>query len=119
MEQTPKAIISAILTRKQNGVMEVFLQTRWKLHVSPTYSGLLEIPAGGIDAYENIYDVLRREVKEECGSERSALGFRRRIRCSPSGQTGAVFPIAVTCAAIFFGVRKREFYVRVAILEVS
>ncbi len=33
------------------------------------YSGMLEIPAGGVDAYENVYDALRREVKEECGLE--------------------------------------------------
>ena len=29
--------------------------------------GLLEIPAGGIDGYENIFDALYREVKEETG----------------------------------------------------
>ena len=55
--------------RKNNNEVEIFLQTRWKPDVSPTYSGLLEIPAGGIDAYENVYDALRREVREECGLE--------------------------------------------------
>lgn len=69
MNPEPKTIISAILTRQENGQTEVFLQTRWKPDVSPAYSGLLEIPAGGIDAYENVYDALRREVKEECGLE--------------------------------------------------
>jgi 8-oxo-dGTP pyrophosphatase MutT (NUDIX family) len=69
MNQQPRAIISAILTRKQNTKTEVFLQTRWKPEASPTYSGLLEIPAGGIDAYENVYDALRREVKEETNLE--------------------------------------------------
>lgn len=69
MNQSPKTIISAILTRKENNQTEVFIQTRWKPDVSPTYSGLYEIPAGGIDAYENIYDTIRREVKEECGLE--------------------------------------------------
>ncbi len=69
MSQEPRVIISAILTRKRNNVVEVFLQTRWKPDTSPTYSGMLEIPAGGVDAYENVYDTLRREVKEECGLE--------------------------------------------------
>ena len=69
MGQYPKAIVSAILTREVNGEREIFLQTRWKPSVSPTYSGMLEIPAGGIDSYENVYDALRREVKEECGLE--------------------------------------------------
>lgn len=69
MNQESKAIISAILMRIKNNTTEVFLQTRWKPDVSPMYSGMLEIPAGGIDAYENVYDALRREVKEECGLE--------------------------------------------------
>lgn len=65
MENQPKAVISAILFQKQNGEIKIFLQTRWKPKTSPTYSGMLEIPAGGIDPYENIYDALKREVKEE------------------------------------------------------
>lgn len=67
MNQQPKTIVSAILTRKKNNQTEVFLQTRWKPNVSPMYSGMLEIPAGCIEAYENVYDALAREVKEECG----------------------------------------------------
>mgnify|MGYP001615042441 CR=1 FL=1 len=69
MNQLPRAIISAILTRNRDGVTEVFLQTRWKPDTSPAYSGMFEIPAGGVNAYENVYDTLRREVKEECGLE--------------------------------------------------
>jgi 8-oxo-dGTP pyrophosphatase MutT (NUDIX family) len=67
MDHESKAIVSAILTRKRNGGVEVFLQTRWKPNKSPTYSGMIEIPAGNIDLYESVYDALRREVKEECG----------------------------------------------------
>lgn len=33
--------------------------------MSPMYSGMIEIPAGCIDSYENVYDALKREVKEE------------------------------------------------------
>lgn len=65
MENQPKAVISAILLKKENGETKIFLQTRWKPKTSPTYSGMLEIPAGGIDSYENVYDALKREVKEE------------------------------------------------------
>lgn len=64
-EQQPKAIVSAILLKKQEGEFKFFLQTRWKPQISPTYSGMIEIPAGGIDAYENVYDALKREIKEE------------------------------------------------------
>jgi len=64
-ERQSKAIVSAILLKKQDGKFKIFLQTRWKLKTSPTYSGMIEIPAGGIDAYEDVYDALKREVKEE------------------------------------------------------
>jgi 8-oxo-dGTP diphosphatase len=62
-----RAIISAILQKIENNETKVYVQTRWKPHTSPTYSGLIEIPAGGIDPYENVYDALSREVQEECG----------------------------------------------------
>lgn len=45
----------------------MLVQTRWKPQSSPTYLGVLEIPAGGIDGYENVYDAISREVKEETG----------------------------------------------------
>jgi 8-oxo-dGTP pyrophosphatase MutT (NUDIX family) len=64
-EQQSKVIVSAILLKKDTKKFKIFLQTRWKPKVSPTYSGMFEIPAGGIDSYENVYDALRREVKEE------------------------------------------------------
>src|SRR3989344_8668689 len=66
MDQQLKTIVSAILTRKEDGVMKIFLQTRWKPKSSPTYSGMIEIPAGAIEEYENVYDALKREIKEEC-----------------------------------------------------
>lgn len=63
--EKPKAIISAILIKREENGIKIFLQTRWKPKISPTYSGMLEIPAGAIDSYENVYDTLKREVKEE------------------------------------------------------
>lgn len=62
-----RPIVSAILLKSENGSTSVYLQERWKPKTSPTYSGMFEIPAGGIDAYENVYDALKREVLEECG----------------------------------------------------
>src|SRR5258708_37679963 len=64
---SPRAVVSAILEKIDSGVQKVFVQTRWKPSSSPTYSGLLEIPAGHIDGYENVFDAIRREVKEETG----------------------------------------------------
>ncbi|OIO17077.1 hypothetical protein AUJ29_01975 [Candidatus Kuenenbacteria bacterium CG1_02_38_13] len=67
MKNKPVPIISALLIKKMSGKIKLFLQERWKPQVSPNYLGLLEIPAGGIDAYENVYLALKREVYEECG----------------------------------------------------
>lgn len=64
-DQQPRAVISALLFQKNADGLKLFLQTRWKPKASPQYLGMLEIPAGGIDSYENVYDALRREVKEE------------------------------------------------------
>lgn len=47
--------------------MEILVQTRWKPDRDPLYSGTLEIPAGGMHVYENVYDAVKREVLEETG----------------------------------------------------
>ncbi len=60
-------VVSAIIERMHDGQKEVLVQTRWKPENDPMYSGTLEIPAGWIDLYENVYDALKREVKEETG----------------------------------------------------
>lgn len=61
------AIVSAIIERERGGEREVLVQTRWKPEQDPQYSGTLEIPAGGIHVYENVYDAITREVLEETG----------------------------------------------------
>ncbi|MCI0554655.1 MAG: NUDIX hydrolase [Anaerolineae bacterium] len=61
------AIVSVIVERERDGDVEVLLQTPWKPERDPVYSGTLEIPAGGIMAYENIYAAAKREVWEETG----------------------------------------------------
>jgi 8-oxo-dGTP diphosphatase len=60
-------IVSAIVERVHDGEIEILVQTRWKPDRDPVYSGTLEIPAGGIKKYENVYDALQREVYEETG----------------------------------------------------
>ena len=61
------AVVSAIVERERDGKIEVLIQTRWKPERDPLYSGLLEIPAGCVDHYENVYDAIAREVFEETG----------------------------------------------------
>ena len=60
-------VISAIIERNHNSETEILVQTRWKPERDTEYSGTLEIPAGWIDRYENVYDAVHREVLEETG----------------------------------------------------
>ena len=73
ISKTPVIFVSSILERMEGNVKKVFLQTRWKPKTSPMYSGLLEIPGGRINNYENVFDAIEREVKEECGLKIIAL----------------------------------------------
>ena len=54
----------AIIEKKINGEIHILLQTRIKKD-RKCENGLFEIPAGKIREFENIYDCLRREIKEE------------------------------------------------------
>ena len=60
-------VVSAIIERIRDGEKEILIQTRWKPERDPEYSGTIEIAAGRIDRYENVYDALKREVFEETG----------------------------------------------------
>jgi 8-oxo-dGTP diphosphatase len=60
-------VVSAIIERAGAEETEILIQTRWKPERDPIYSGTIEIPAGWIDRYENIFDALKREVLEETG----------------------------------------------------
>jgi ADP-ribose pyrophosphatase len=66
-ENKSRPVVSAILQKKDKDGLKIFIQTRWKLHIDSPYSGMFEIPAGGVEGYENVYETLKREVKEECG----------------------------------------------------
>lgn len=63
----PRIVVSALLERTRNGVKQVFVQTRDKPLASASYVDMLEIPAGGINPYESVYDAIKREVFEETG----------------------------------------------------
>ena len=71
-------IVSAIIEREHDGVTEILVQTRWKPDRDSEYSGTLEIPAGWIDKYENVYEAVKREVFEETGLK--VLGIFPDIR---------------------------------------
>lgn len=57
-----------IIEKVEDNVTYLLIQERFK-EDRPQENGLIEIPAGKIRAFENIYDCLRREIKEETGLE--------------------------------------------------
>lgn len=82
----PVPIVSAIIERQQEKFTEVLVQIRWKPDVDPIYSGMFEIPAGGINLYENVYDALKREVFEETGL--IVTSFKPNVRTNLHSQNG-------------------------------
>lgn len=66
MELFTKPSACAIIEKKIEKEKYILIQERFK-EDAPSENGLLEIPGGKIREFENIYDCLRREVKEETG----------------------------------------------------
>ena len=60
--------VGAIIVKKVKNEEFILVQTRAKNSTDGT-DGLLEIPAGKIREYENIFEALRREVWEETGAK--------------------------------------------------
>lgn len=62
-----KPAAGGIIERNVDGEVFILLQERYK--GNGRENGLIEIPAGKIREFENIYDCLRREIFEETGLE--------------------------------------------------
>ncbi|MDR3598101.1 NUDIX domain-containing protein [Clostridium sp.] len=68
MELFTKPAASAIIEKTIDEKKYILIQERFK-EGAPNENGLLEIPGGKIREFENIFDCLRREVREETGLE--------------------------------------------------
>lgn len=66
MERFSKPGVGGIIEKEICGELHILIQQRFKVD-APDESGLFEIPAGKIREFENIFDCLRREIKEETG----------------------------------------------------
>ncbi len=66
MELFAKPGVGGIIEKNIDGIDYILVQDRCKADAKSEY-GLLEIPAGKIREFENIYDCLRREIWEETG----------------------------------------------------
>ena len=61
-----KPCVGALITKMMDGVEYILIQTRQKPDGDDT-NGKIELPAGKIREYEDIFSALRREVREETG----------------------------------------------------
>ncbi|NMM63619.1 NUDIX domain-containing protein [Clostridium sp. P21] len=66
MEKFAKPAVGAIIEKEIDGEKFILVQERQKEYGGKE-NGMLEIPAGKIREYENVFEALRREVKEETG----------------------------------------------------
>ena len=114
----PVPIVSAIVERQRQGVTEVLVQVRWKPDRDSVYSGTFEIPAGGIELGESIYEALRREVFEETGLR--VTGFRPEVRTATHSQNGDdVFAFVPFCCQQQLSGRTRVGFVFVCTVEAA
>ncbi|HWQ08474.1 MAG TPA: NUDIX domain-containing protein [Holophaga sp.] len=60
--------VGGLIRRFRDGASWLLVQERDKAD-APAETGLVEIPAGKIRSCENIFDCLRREIREETGLE--------------------------------------------------
>lgn len=66
MELFAKPGVGGIIEKNIDGIDYILVQDRCKNNAGLEY-GLLEIPAGKVREFENIFDCLRREILEETG----------------------------------------------------
>ena len=79
MEKFAIPCVAAIIEKIVNNEKYILIQTRQKEDGAET-NGMLEVPAGKIREYENIFEALKTEVKEETGlTITKILGEDRQI----------------------------------------
>jgi len=88
----------AIVEREQDGGRELLVQTRWQPGPDPIYSGTLEFPVGKLDVpYENVFDAVAREVREETGLTLKSIKGEDRTAELTSGRDDAAFGFRPFC----------------------
>ncbi len=85
------AFVGGIIERTHEGKKQFLIQTRWQQGVQSIYNGTLEFAAGRLDKpYENVYDALAREIKEETGMVlKRVINDSRTDAVSPHKTDGA------------------------------
>lgn len=92
-----RPVISAIIEREKEGKKQILIMTRWKPEKDPVYSGTIEIPAGHVDEWENVYDTIVREVKEETGLTVVKIKPNIKTKVHSPGDDGAFAFVPFCC----------------------
>jgi 8-oxo-dGTP pyrophosphatase MutT (NUDIX family) len=89
--------VGAIIETEINQKKQILIQIRQKAS-DKSYSGLIEIPGGKMQAYEDVYETVAREVKEESGLEITLIeGRSKRIDYQNKTDTSSLIePFCVT-----------------------
>lgn len=91
--------VGAIIYRESGNELEILVQTR-ENPFDKVYGGSIEIPGGKFRAFEDIYETVKREVKEECGMDVTFIeGENEREDFENRGhQSSLINPYCVTQA---------------------
>ncbi|MGZ6005794.1 MAG: methyltransferase domain-containing protein, partial [Candidatus Saccharimonadales bacterium] len=88
----------AIIERDNKGIKELLMQTRWKPHADPLYSGTLEFPAGVLDKpFENVYLTVAREIQEEAGLKLKKIKNDSRTKSYSPKKSDEIFAFKPFC----------------------
>lgn len=97
LEIFAKPAVGAIIEKVSNDKKYILIQDRNKNN-NDIETGMIEIPAGKIREYENVFDALRREVWEETGLNiKEIIGEEEKIVSINSGyETISYVPFCTT-----------------------
>lgn len=84
-----KPCVGAIIEKTIDGEKYILVQTRQKADGGET-NGKLELPAGKIREYEDIFSALRREVREETGLRVTQIYGEESVRSTASGDVTTI-----------------------------
>ncbi len=90
--------VAGIIERQHEGKTQLLIQTRLNPKYQSIYNGTLEFAAGTLDKlYENVYDALAREIKEETGMTLRRVIDDSQTKVYEPQKTDAVFGFKPFC----------------------
>jgi 8-oxo-dGTP pyrophosphatase MutT (NUDIX family) len=96
--KTAVPFVAGIIERIHDGKLQVLIQTRMHANSNAAYNGTLEFAAGTLDKlYENVYEALAREIKEETGLLLKSVIDDSRTDILSTGNNDAIFGFRPFC----------------------